>query len=686
MNARAAVLAAGTALALCGPAAGQVHFVDVTDSVFAATPFVCRSVSWGDGNNDGRVDLLLGDNWVWAPGAGALAVWEQEGGFADRSAVLPPGPFPQRRRGGSGWGDFDNDGDLDVFVASGACGPFCGGGGPSPNHLLRNDRGRYLEVTRAAGLVDSLPTDNALWLDYDRDGLLDLYTGNLWQGIDDDLNPANDSESTLRNKLYRNQGDGTFADVTARAGLDLQLDPLRGGSNGGMTAADLNDDGWPDLYLGVYGNPNRLFLNDGRGGFRDATTPEIGDRGAAFDVTVGDIDNDGDLDLFQAAGGSVLRSFRSLLLLNLGGGQFADITESAGRAGPLTARELQNARFGDLDNDGDLDLLTGWPHLLYLNDGTGFFTEATAGSRIAGDPGFLALGDYDRDGFLDACFGLLPVLGTSAFGGLYRNQGAGNYWLEVELVGLRSNRQGIGARVIATAGSRRQTREVLSGQGYSQDEVMAHFGLGERTQVDELEVRWPSGQVDVLAGVPADQRVRLFEGEPTYWAVRTTGAAWEWPDSVVLGQALDARLSVWPAPFAPGSRVTQVTVDLSWLGGPQQALVQESADGPYRAAIHLSTVSGLNGVWEVPVTVDQATLAGPYWTRLSRTVVVVPGEDLVLLGDRLAEGWETGSAGEPRRPSWPAMGPWRRVGWPPPARWRRPASSAGARPSAPAPR
>ncbi|MEW6755224.1 MAG: CRTAC1 family protein [Candidatus Latescibacterota bacterium] len=605
MNARAAALAAGTALALCGRAAGQTLFADVTVSLFQGVPFICRSVAWGDYDNDGWIDLFLAENG--APGE-RMALWRQAGGrFLDASADLPVTSFPQRRGRGSCWGDYDNDGDLDVFVTSGTCGAACGGGA-SPNHLLRNDLGRFTEVTLEAGLTDVLPTDDALWLDYDRDGFLDLYTGNLDVRLNDEGTEITDEGAWVRNKLYRNRGDGSFADVTEQVGLDVQLHRLGGGSNGGMTAADLNDDGWPDLYMGVYGDRNRLFLSDGQGRFRDATTEEIGDEGAAFDVTVGDIDNDGDLDLFQAAGGTIAQAFRSLLLVNLGGGQLVDATESAGLGGELSRTELQDARFGDLDNDGDLDLLTGWPHHLYLNDGSGSFTEATERSGITGNPGFLILGDYDRDGHLDACFGLGDQ--SVGFGGLYRNQGNANHWLEVEVVGTVSNRTGIGARVIAVSGAVRQTREILGGLGLGQDEMVAHFGLADRTLVDRLEVRWPSGQVDVFTGVAADQRIRVVEGQPEYRVARAATATGT--DTLVVGVPQDFALRVEPATLHGGARVTRVVADLSGIGGGPEVLMQPEGESGYSLRVALPAPAA-NELAVVPVLVEQDTPLGPPW-------------------------------------------------------------------------
>ena len=421
------------ALLLAGPGAGQTFFTKVPSQ--AGPTFTSRSTAWGDYDNDGWPDLFFAAN-----GRPELALWHNEGGggFSNQTATIRGDIPPQGKGGGSIFGDYDHDGDLDIYVPVG----LWVSAARARNALLRNDRGVLHEVGLEAGLTDVLPTDNAIWLDYDRDGHLDLYTGNLaYEPFD----------PTVRNKLYRNQGDDTFVDVTQKAGLDLQMHREAGGSNGGMAAGDFNDDGWPDLYVGVFGDRNRLFLNDTKGGFVDATTAEIADpTGLAFGVAVGDIDNDGDLDIFQCGGGTGEgEPRRSLMLLNRGGGKFLDVTDGVGLSS-LSAVEVMGAGLADIDNDGDLDLVSASPGALFLNNGDGIFTDRTAQS--GGFPNkaiALSVGDYDLDGFLDLAFGDMTI---------FHNNRNDNHYLRVELAGARSNRNGIGARLTATIGDLRQTR------------------------------------------------------------------------------------------------------------------------------------------------------------------------------------------------------------------------------------
>jgi len=609
-------------LVLAGPGETQTFF---TKDALNDSPFWMRGIGWGDYDNDGWPDLLFSEN----ANKGRIKLLKNAGNgpFIDQTVVIQADILPGRKGGGVIFGDYDNDGDLDLYVSVGF-----GEKQGVINMLLRNDRGIFKDVTVEAGLTDVQPTDNAIWLDYDRDGNIDLYTG-------DQGGPE------IRNNLYRNTGDGTFTDVTVEAGLDVQLHPQGGGSNGGMAAGDFNDDGWPDLYMGVYDAPNRLFLNNGQGGFQDATTSEIADEGEAFGVAVGDIDNNGTLEIFQAAGGGIEGVFRSLMLLNRGEGVFLDVTEGVGLSA-LGAAQTLGSGLADIDNDGDLDLLVAYPHILFVNNGDGTFTDRTAQSGIEDVALTVSLGDYDLDGFLDVWFGTDADYFNPSLGRLYRNQGNENHYLRVELVGIESNRNGIGARLMATAGDVQQMREIFGGRGYEQDEMVAHFGLGERTQVDQLKIRWPSGQVDVLTDIPADQKVRIIEGQGRYHVVQPPSWVRAPPGSLVVGSTVDLKATVQPARFEEGAEITRVRADLSPLGGSDAVPLTDVGDGTYRLESTL-TVDVPSGHRPLSLLIDQTTSLGPYWSRLSKSIAVFPSGDRRILDEGLAPGWQVeGIAGE----------------------------------------
>ena len=540
----------------------------------------------------------------------ALLHNEGNGTFSDRSSLLPV----RRSNSNAGriFGDYDNDGDLDLFIAGGSIVQAWA----ERDILLRNDGGSFAEVTDEAGLTDSLVSSSAIWWDYNLDGRLDLYVGH---GDVQGLNEA-------QNSLLRNNGDGTFTETTAEAGLDVDFHPLdvpfKEGSIGGMVAADFNGDGWPDLYVSVLLGSNRLFLNDGQGGFKDATTGDLGAAGANITASVGDIDNDGDLDIFQgAAFPGPQGQFRSFMLLNLGEGQFLDVTDGSGlaAAGPLNA---VYSRLADIDNDGDLDLLTGVSFVLFLNDGDGFFEDRTFRGGL---PGTYAMGDSDGDGFLDVWFD----------NGLYLNRGNDNHFLRVELVGTTSNRDGIGARLTAVTGEVRQTREHSSGNGYLQDEMVVHFGLGSSLQVDELEIRWPSGQRDLLVGIPADQTIRVIEGRGDYYAAEKTVWEVEPPASVTYGETVDLVAVVRPALFEPTAEITRVTADLSRLGGPDQLPLEDLGNGTYRLAASF-VVGGDSDLRDLSVFIEQETSLGTYWINLSRNISVAGDPGTAVVEERLS--------------------------------------------------
>ena len=606
-------------LLLAAPVGAQTLFTDITEQVGldAFDGRSARNVVFVDYDNDGFQDLFISENRRSGRQIG-LFHNTGDGRSVNLTDLIPSDFHKVDGRAGSVFADYDNDGDQDLFL------PVL-----PHNVLLRNDRGVFTEVDLAGIGTDSLSTDQAIWFDYDRDGFLDLYAGSR--------------EPSSGNRLFRNEGNGSFSDRTADAEIDLLLSPEWGGSIGGMAAGDFNNDGWPDLYLGVSRSPNRLFLNDGQGRFLDATTGEIGDAGEAFAMATGDIDNDGDLDIFQGSGGSGAEG-RSLMLLNLGDGQFLDVTDNVGVGLDLLGRDTVGTGFADIDNDGDLDLVIGHSikgsetlNFVLLNDGTGVFVDATAGSGINESGGYLAFGDFDEDGFVDLLYSTFEREITA----LYRNNGNKNHWLRVELVGIASNRDGIGARLIATSGDLVQMREILGGVGRQQDEKVAHFGLAQHTRVDRLEIRWPSGQVDVLENIPADQKIRVFEGREGYHVARA--AAWESaPPAVVVEDATASfEIRVRPSLFEPDAEITRVSAELIAFGGEDLSL-EAFRDGTYGLNATLR-VNSPRGPRNVSIAIEQSTSLGPRWTRLARPVTVAPAIDLPIFAGLGDESWKVSS-------------------------------------------
>ncbi len=614
---------AAIALAICGilaqPSYAQPFFIDATADMGTVSKqlFSSRGISSGDFNNDGRPDLFFSSN-----NANRSLLLENAGygRFIYAMSRIVADLSLGAKGGGPIWGDYDNDGDLDLFVPIGQYRE----AQKNKNVLLRNDRGVFANVADEAGLIDVQSTDNAIWLDYDRDSFLDLYIGNL-------------GSAEFRNLLYRNRGDGTFEDVTARAGLNIQFHPTNGGSNGGMIAADFNNDGWPDLYVAVFRSENRLFINDQQGGFIESNNSDIRDEGEAFGAATGDIDNDGDLDLLFAAGGGTGSKFRSGILLNLGNGEFLDVTEGIGLEALTSSNLFSGVNLADIDNDGDLDIAAGWsPSLFFLNQGDGTFIDHSLGSGLKSRSLFTILfGDFDLDGFLD----ILGGGGGDNIPVLYHNLGNANHWLRVELAGDQSNRNGIGARILATSGTLRQTREILGGLGYYQDEMVAHFGLGQRTFVDELEIRWPSGQVDVLTDIPVDQHIRVIEGRGIYQPVHLSHLTTTASDTLIVGRETTLRIQATPAKFDPTTTITRVEADLSAFGGPSAfALSATDADIFVGEFVFTPTKSGFGNI---SATIDQQTSLGPRWVQLSQKVGVLPAMNLPVFAEQVAPGWTT---------------------------------------------
>jgi hypothetical protein len=423
-------------------------------------------------------------------------------------------------------GDYDNDGRVDLYLTN-----------FGPNVLYHNDGGRFRDVTRVAGVGDAHLSTSCAFADIDNDGMLDLLVVNY---VDPGDNTKVCGDSRMRaycrpdvydgvpNTLYRNNGDGTFTDITRAAGIYR-----KDGKGLGVVFGDYDDDGRVDFFVANDLVPNFLFHNEGGGAFREVgllagvAVASDGRARAGMGTDFGDYDGDGRIDL-------VVTNFEMEthnLYRNLGGGLFADATLPSG-IGSATLRFLGfGAVFLDYDNDGHLDLAIANGHvldntshfqsaskyaqrkLLLRNNGQGRFTDVAASAG----PGFalervsrtLVAGDIDNDGDLD-----LLVTNNGESADLLRNDGGNrSNAVVVKLTGTKSNRDGIGARLRATVGSRTLIRDIKSGSSYlGQNDLRAHFGIGRAPEIERLDVRWPTGHIDRLEHIPANGIVRITEG------------------------------------------------------------------------------------------------------------------------------------------------------------------------------
>jgi enediyne biosynthesis protein E4 len=427
------------------------------------------------------------------------------------------------------WGDYDNDGYPDLFVTQ-----------YGRNVLYHNNgNGTFTDVTDkagVAGLESGKFHSGAVFFDYDRDGYLDLYVGSYVQlepdgplycnvGTVKSSCPPQAYQGSL-NVLYHNNGDGTFTDVTKAVGV---FQPR--GKNLAVGTADYDNDGWPDLFVANDGMPAYLFHNE-HGKFTEiAASADMaynldGKEMAAMCISLGDYDNDGWLDLyisdFQAVGDHLWRNDHR--------GHMHEVTGQAGIFLPTLNVLSFGGGFLDYDNDGWLDLFIANGHVypevesfpvrqhyrqlnsLFHNSGNGKFVETTDAAGIVALPPRVGRGvafaDFDNDGFTD-----ILVANNDDPPTLLHNSGSSNHFLNFKLVGTKSNRDAIGARIRVIAGGVSQIREIAGGGSYlSQSDPRANFGLVKSVQAETVEVKWPSGQVDAFSNIKADQFYLITEG------------------------------------------------------------------------------------------------------------------------------------------------------------------------------
>jgi len=437
--------------------------------------------------------------------------------------------------------DYDNDGCIDVYVPRGA---WYHDKGQFPASLLHNNcDGTFTDVTAKAGVRNDLPSQTAVWADFNNDGLLDLFVGNE---IQRDKIPWPETARNFR--LYINNGNGTFTDVGPETGIQLA------GMVKGTTSDDYDNDGWPDLYVSVMGGANHLFRNVGAPGripkFEDVTAKAgVAEPKMSFTTWFFDYDNDGWPDIFVsgywASMPNIVREYlgdkanakgdRPRLYHNNRDGTFTDVSREMHLDQLLLT---MGANFGDLDNDGWLDFYVGTgaapltnivPHQMFRNDhGQSFQNVTTSGGFGHLQKGHaVAFGDIDNTGNQDV-FEVIGGAFTSDrfYSALFKNPGHGNHWLKLRLVGTKSNRFAVGARIrVRVQGDEGQPRDIFrtvnSGGSFGAQSLRPHIGLGKATAVDAIEIRWPgTGAPQQFKGpFAADTIYELREGDPQLKAV-----------------------------------------------------------------------------------------------------------------------------------------------------------------------
>ncbi len=505
--------------------------------------YIVESISGGVGlidcDNDGKLDIITVNGSTVdrykQGGDPMITLYHQDDGFKFTDITQSAGLTRK------GWGmgvavaDYDNDGLPDIYVT--------GYGGNALYHNLGNCR--FEDVTDKAGVAAGGFSTGAAWADYDRDGRVDLFVSRY---VHFDMNKLPDFGKNEKNcsfkgipvqcgpwgmlgesdLLFHNRGDGTFEEVSKKAGVD---DPNKYYGLG-VIWGDYDNDGWPDLYVANDSGPNYLYHNKHDGTFEDvgmlsgAAVSADGLEQGSMGVDWGDYLHEGRLSIFVTN----FTEQADVLYRNLGAQGFSDVSWPAKLAKPTYNPVGWGTGFFDMDNDGWLDLFIANGHvypqmdmvpgapryrepmLLFRNNRDGTFEDVSGVLASIPDQSRrgAAFGDINNDGNVD-----IVIMSTDGPPTLLLNQGGNsNHRVLFKLTGTKSNKMAIGARVIVKAGKLAQFSEVRGGGSYlSQNDPRLHFGLGSEAKMDEVEIRWPSGKVEVLRDVPADFIYTIVEGE-----------------------------------------------------------------------------------------------------------------------------------------------------------------------------
>ncbi len=493
-------------------------FQDIAMSIGAASNGLSGSTSIDDFNNDGYLDIFatsygMEDNVT-------LLLNDKKGAFTDVTEAaglkgIVSGLNTMQV-------DYNNDGNLDLFILRGA---WLGNASSHPNSLLKNmGDGTFNDVTRSSGMLSYHPTQTATWFDFNNDGNIDVFIGN----------ENNNTKDNHPCELYQNNGDGTFTEVAASHGLGNIKEFVKG-----VTAGDIDNDGWTDLYISNLNGGNLLFKNDNGNFTNITTTAGVAEPNYSFPCWFWDVNNDGFQDIFVS--GYDLKNMRHVakeyvlglegkeataekprLYINNGDGTFK---ESSKRYGIDKVMFAMGSNYGDLDNDGFLDFYIGTgtpefnsivPNRMFKNENGENFSEVTS----VGNFGHIqkghgvAFADIDRDGDQD----IYAVMGGAYDGDtftnvLFENPISKNNWIVIELKGTNSNRSAIGARIAITLDNGTTLyRTVSSGGSFGASSLQQEVGLGLTKQIKQITIQWPGNGVQVFTDINVNKKIKIKEG------------------------------------------------------------------------------------------------------------------------------------------------------------------------------